>query len=81
MKDILCLPCESSFTEDVTERHPDWELINCPVCGRGCYTSPRHKQTLAQYPKMTAACTQCALRGGNPVPPKVKKERTVDHGR
>lgn len=75
MKDILFLPCESSFTEDVTDRHPDWELISCPVCGQGCYTSPRHKRTLKRYPKMTAACTQCALRLGNAWPVRVRRDK------
>ena len=79
MKYILCLPCESSFFGQPVEKdHPDWKLIDCPVCGQGCYISPRHEETLALYPKMTAACTKCALLDGNPVLPRVKKERTVN---
>ena len=62
---ILCLPREDSFLNchpPVEQKHPDWKLISCPVCGDGCYISPDHEKTLAQYPSMGAACTICALR-------------------
>lgn len=63
----LCLPCESSFAhcseEDITAKHPDWELIDCPVCGNGCYISESHKKTLRENPRLVARCTQCALTG------------------
>ena len=80
MKDILCLPCESSFINPVEEKHPDWELIACPVCGQGCYTSPSHKRTLELYPNMTATCTQCALRGGNAVLPRRIRDKNDGKG-
>ena len=66
MNRTLCLPREDSFlhmTPPIEEKHPDWQLVECPVCGDGCYISPDHEKTLALFPDMKAACTQCALRG------------------
>lgn len=63
---ILCLPRADSFLNKqppIEETHPEWELIECPVCGDGCYISPDHVKTLAQFPTLGVACTQCALRG------------------
>lgn len=66
MSRILCLPREDSFLHSqppVEEKHPDWKLVECPVCGDGCYISPDHEKALALFLDMKAACTQCALRG------------------
>jgi len=66
MENILCLPREDSFLHaqpPIEEKHPDWKLITCPVCGDGCYVSPDHERALKSIPGLKAACTQCALQG------------------
>ena len=63
---VLCLPREDSFLVDpegVAARHPNWRLVNCPVCGDGCYISPDHERMLLTFPGLRATCTRCALEG------------------
>lgn len=60
---IVTLPCAKNLIHmgPVEVRHPDWKLINCPVCGQECYISPEREKVLQNYPQLTAACTDCAL--------------------
>lgn len=33
---ILCLPLDKNLNGDVQAKHPDWEPVECPTCGRKC---------------------------------------------
>lgn len=59
----LCLPRADSYLTDPTVRHPEWQLVTCPVCGDECYISPDRRQTLSTFPNIMAGCTRCALAG------------------
>ena len=60
---ILCCPMEKNLNGDRKEKHPDWELIECPNCGRGCWTNPEAEK-LKQEQGVQLLCTECALEAG-----------------
>ena len=60
---ILCLPMEKSLNGDIKAKHPDWELIECPCCGRGCWKMPEADR-LAKEQGVQLLCTECALEAG-----------------
>lgn len=60
---ILCLPMEKNLNGDIKAKHPDWELIECPNCGRGCWTNPEAEK-LKQEQGVQFLCTECALEAG-----------------
>lgn len=60
---ILCLPMEQNLNGDVKAKHPDWELINCPHCGRGCWKTPEADR-LVEEQGVQLLCTECALSAG-----------------
>ena len=66
MEGLLCLPCAHNLPdeEDVKKTHPGWELTACPVCGRGCWLTPRARALLAAEAGIRGMCTDCALRAG-----------------
>lgn len=66
MEGLLCLPCAHNLPdeEDVKKTHPGWELTACPVCGRGCWLTPRAHALLAAEAGIRGMCTDCALRAG-----------------
>jgi len=33
---LLCLPLDKNLNGDVQAKHPDWEPVECPTCGRKC---------------------------------------------
>ena len=60
---ILCLPMEKNLNGDVKAKHPDWELIECPHCGRGCWKTPEADRLVAEQ-GVQLLCTECALKAG-----------------
>lgn len=60
---ILCLPMEKNLNGDVKAKHPDWELIECPHCGRGCWKTPEADR-LVEEQGVQLLCTECALSAG-----------------
>lgn len=60
---ILCLPMEKNLNGDVKAKHPDWELIECPHCGRGCWKTPEADR-LVKEQGAQLLCTECALEAG-----------------
>ena len=60
---ILCLPMEKNLNGDIKAKHPDWELIECPNCGRGCWKAPEAEK-LKQEQGVQFLCTECALEAG-----------------
>lgn len=60
---ILCLPMEKNLNGDVKAKHPDWELIKCPHCGRGCWKTPEADRLVAEQ-GVQLLCTECALEAG-----------------
>lgn len=60
---ILCLPMEKNLNGDVKAKHPDWELIKCPHCGRGCWKVPEADMLVADQ-GVQLLCTECALEAG-----------------
>lgn len=60
---ILMLPMEKNLNGDIKAKHPDWELIECPNCGRGCWTNPEAEK-LKQEQGVQFLCTECALEAG-----------------
>ncbi len=60
---ILCLPMEKNLNGNVKEKHPDWELIKCPKCGRGCWKTPEADK-LVESQGVQLLCTECAIKAG-----------------
>ena len=60
---ILCLPMEKNLNGDVKAKHPNWELIKCPTCGRGCWKPPEIDE-LIEKQGVQILCTECALEAG-----------------
>ena len=57
-KKILCLP----MVRNIPQVREGWRKAACPVCGRECWITPRHAETLKKEPKIKSACTECVLR-------------------
>lgn len=61
---FLCLPMEQNLNgDDVKAKHPDWELMECPGCGRGCW-KPGGVDELVEKQGVQLLCTECALSAG-----------------
>lgn len=60
---ILCLPMEQNLNGDVKAKHPDWQLVECPHCGRGCWKTPEADRLVAEQ-GVQLLCTECALEAG-----------------
>lgn len=60
---ILCLPMEKNINGDVKAKHPDWELIKCPHCGRNCWKTPEADRLVAEQ-GVQLLCTECSLEAG-----------------
>lgn len=60
---ILCLPLAENLNGDTKKKHPDWEEMNCPHCGRKCW-KPAGVDKLQQEQGVQLLCTQCALESG-----------------
>ena len=76
---ILCLPMEDSLNGDVKAKHPDWELIQCPNCGRNCWKMPEADR-LVKEQGVQLLCTKCALESGlvRPYRPESKPKPTAN---
>lgn len=57
---ILCLPMEKNLHGDIKAKHPDWELIQCPHCGRNCWKTPEAEK-MERLQGVQLLCTECAL--------------------
>ena len=57
---IACMPLKSNIPD--ASKHPDWKLVNCPVCGAECWECDLTRQVVSEGCK--AACTTCALKIG-----------------
>lgn len=60
---ILLLPMEKSLNGDIKAKHPDWELIECPHCGRKCWKQPEADR-LQKEQGVQLLCTKCGLEAG-----------------
>lgn len=60
---ILCLPMEKNLNGDIKAKHPDWELMECPHCGRNCW-KPGGIDELVKKQGVQLLCTECALSAG-----------------
>jgi hypothetical protein len=60
---ILCLPLAENLNGDVRKKHPDWESMDCPHCGRKCW-KPAGVDKLQQEQGVQLLCTKCALEAG-----------------
>lgn len=60
---ILCLPMEKNLNGDIKAKHPDWELMECPLCGRGCW-KPGGVDKLVEKQGVQLLCTECAISTG-----------------
>ena len=60
---ILCLPLDENLNGDTKAKHPDWELIDCPNCGRKCWKAPEADK-LKKEQGVQWLCTRCALEAG-----------------
>ena len=74
---ILCLPMEKNLNGDIKAKHPDWELIKCPNCGRGCWKTPEADK-LVKTQGVQLLCTECALEAGLVTP--YRPDNTPKHG-
>lgn len=60
---ILCLPLDKNLNGDTKKKHPDWELIDCPLCGQKCWKMPAADK-LKEAQAVTYLCTECAIKAG-----------------
>ena len=60
---ILCLPLDKNLNGDTQKKHPDWELIDCPLCGQKCWKMPAADKLKAAQ-AVTYLCTECAVKAG-----------------
>lgn len=60
---ILCLPLDKNLNGDVQAKHPDWEPVECPTCGRKCWKHPEADR-LAKEQGTKMLCTECAIKAG-----------------
>lgn len=60
---LLCLPLDENLNGDTKKKHPDWESMNCPHCGRKCW-KPAGVDKLQQEQGVQLLCTKCALEAG-----------------
>ena len=44
-------------------KHPDWEPVECPTCGRKCWKHPEADR-LAKEQGAKILCTECAIKAG-----------------
>lgn len=58
---VLALPLRSNVPEPARD---DWKLTTCPICGAECWESDIAREAMAAEPKLSAACTACALKAG-----------------
>lgn len=62
MMNIAMMPLKKNVGS--SPNHDDWELRNCPVCGRECYYQRRNAAALMSIaPDTVFVCTECALKG------------------
>lgn len=64
---ILCLPLDKNLNGDTKANHPDWQLIECPVCGQKCWKHPEADR-LQKEQAVQLLCTECALKAGLVLP-------------
>jgi hypothetical protein len=60
---IICLPLDKNLNGDVQAKHPDWEPVECPTCGRKCWKHPEADR-LAKEQGAKMLCTECAIKAG-----------------
>lgn len=60
---ILCLPLDDNLNGDTKKKHPDWEAMDCPHCGRKCW-KPAGVDKLQQEQGVQLLCTECAMQEG-----------------
>lgn len=61
--EILCLPLDENLNGDVQAKHPDWQPMSCPHCGRKCW-KPAEADRLQKAQGVQFLCTRCALEAG-----------------
>lgn len=64
---IICLPLDEHIGGYVQTKHPDWEAVSCPNCGRKCWKMPEVER-LQKTQDLQILCTNCALEAGLVVP-------------
>ena len=60
---LLRLPLDKNLNGDTKKKHPDWELIDCPLCGQKCWKMPAADK-LKEAQDVTYLCTECAIKAG-----------------
>ena len=71
---FLCLPLAENLSgDDVKARHPEWERMKCPNCGRECW-KPAGVEELQEKQGVQLLCTMCALEAGLVAPYRKHKE-------
>ena len=87
---ILCLPLDENLNGNVKRKHPDWEEMACPHCGRKCW-KPSGVDKIVKEQGVQILCTKCALEAGlvspyrqnnkpNPAGNRAKRRR-AKHGK
>lgn len=60
---ILCMPLDENLKGDIQAKHPDWQQVTCPGCGRKCWKVPEADK-LQKEQAVQLLCTKCALEAG-----------------
>ena len=76
---ILCLPLDKNLNGDTKAKHPDWERMACPLCGRDCW-KPSGVDKLQKEQGVQLLCTECALSAGLVTPCGRKESPTKPGG-
>lgn len=58
----ICMPLLKNIPYP---KKDDWKLVDCPICGNGCWETDAHRELLIDNPCLKAACTECALKAGS----------------
>lgn len=54
---------DRNLNGDVQAKHPDWDPVECPTCGRKCWKHPEADR-LAKEQGAKMLCTECAIKAG-----------------
>lgn len=74
---IICIPLDENLNGDIQAKHPDWQSMNCPHCGRKCW-KPAGVDELQKKQGVQLLCTACALETGIVAP--YRRDNTPKEG-
>lgn len=77
---IICLPLDKNLNGNTQAKHPDWNPISCPKCGRKCWKMPEAEK-LQREQDVSILCTECAVAVGMLAPYRSSSKPNPDGNR